>query len=127
MDKKIISFLVNSLSSDEREPAEKYVGKTAGQIAKEETGIAFIVNNAFAMNHLLWLPDDHLDWFSPVESLTHLSDGLIGHVGDVPVYSDWYYGKPSDRQRPCDAIARVGVVDVAANEISLITVEQFAR
>ncbi|QZE57892.1 hypothetical protein MPK70_gp016 [Erwinia phage pEa_SNUABM_33] len=127
MDKKIISFLVDSLSSDEREPAEKYVGKTAGQIAKEETGIAFIVNNAFAMNHLLWLPDMEHDWFTPVEALIHLSSGLIGHVGDVPVYSDWYYGSPSDRQRPCDKIARVGVVDIAANQISLLTVEQFAR
>lgn len=127
MDKKIISFLVDSLSSDAREPAEKYAGKTVGQIAREETGVVFIVNNAFAMNHLLCLPDMERDWFTPVEALSHLSEGLIGHVGAVPVYSDWYYGDPGDRQRPCDKIARVGVVGIEANEISLITVEQFAR
>lgn len=127
MDKKIISFLVDSLSSDAREPAEKYAGKTAGQIVKEETGIVFICNNAFVMDRLLWLPDMEHEWFTPVEALVHLSSGLIGHVGDVPVYSDWYYGSPSDRPRPCDQIPQVGVVNVATNEISLITVEQFAR
>ncbi|AWY08297.1 hypothetical protein HOT49_gp016 [Erwinia phage vB_EamM_Alexandra] len=127
MEKSTVSLLVESMTAEERGLAGKYAGMTAGQIAKDETGIAFIVNNAFAMNHLLWLPDADLDWFTPIEEPSHLSVGLIGHVGDTPVYSDWYYGSPSDRQRPCDQIPRVGVVNVTTNEISLITVEQFAR
>lgn len=127
MDKKLISTLVNSLSSEPRGLAGKYADKSVGQIAKEEIGISFIVNNAFALEHLLWMPDLEDKWFVPTESLNDLSAGLIGHVGVVPVYSDWYYGRPEDRMRPCDKIPRVGVVQNNTNEIFLLTVEQFRQ
>jgi len=114
---------IEKLVHNEYDTVNKYSGMTASEIAKTEGKLIFIMNNTFVHDKLLCLPDDHRGAFRPVENMETLRTGLLGHVHNMPIYSDWMH-EPHSRTG-VNREPRVAVVDLETNAIFRIEAEKF--